>query len=218
MLGILLSAPLLTLLLLMFPLLLCWLYLFPMPESARLAGDPDILQRLWAAELLHQNPGGWPAGDRQTAVRRPDSKDSQGNRVQRIGVGSSSIKAQVVLGRVVIVYVCLQGSVGAILSRKDDTDSQDLVCQQLGKPTHTNTSKPFGEIVLSWTPEEHHCAARLSDDRYILCAFVLLPGRSESPAGEERGGSVWRRAAEICLRCRLHPEGRHVSKQPIGGM
>lgn len=34
---------------------------------------------------------------------------------------------------VVIPHVCPQGSVGAILSRKDDTDTQDLVCQQLGE-------------------------------------------------------------------------------------
>lgn len=41
---------------------------------------------------------------------------------------------------VVIVYVCPQGSVGAILSRKDDTDTQDLVCQQLGKHIGFQTS------------------------------------------------------------------------------
>lgn len=37
------------------------------------------------------------------------------------------------LGLAVILLLCLQGSVGAILSRKDDTDTQDIVCDQLGK-------------------------------------------------------------------------------------
>lgn len=54
-------------------------------------------------------------------------------------------KSSVGLGLVVIVHVCLQGSVGAILSRKDDTDTQDLVCRQLGKthtqPTNTHSDK-----------------------------------------------------------------------------
>lgn len=52
----------------------CW----SAPESSRLAGDLDLLQRIRAAELLHQNPGGRPAGHRQTTVRRPDPKDRQG--------------------------------------------------------------------------------------------------------------------------------------------
>lgn len=103
-----------------------------MPESPRLAGDFDILQRLWASELFHQNPGRRPAGHCQTPVRWPDSKDSQGNWVRLIKVGVST-EVALVWRWIVIVCGCPQGSVGAILSRKDDTDTQDLVCQQLGK-------------------------------------------------------------------------------------
>lgn len=54
---------------------------FEIPESSRLAGDPDLLQRVRAAELLHQNPGGRSAGHREAAVRRPDPKDRQGSRL-----------------------------------------------------------------------------------------------------------------------------------------
>lgn len=48
---------------------------------------------------------------------------------------------------------------------------------------------------------------------WLFFLFALFPNRSEPPAREERGGSVRRRAAEVRLRRRLHPEGRHVRKQ-----
>lgn len=35
-------------------------------------------------------------------------------------------------GDIFTSYICLQGSVGSILGRKDDTNTQDIVCQQLG--------------------------------------------------------------------------------------
>lgn len=50
-----------------------------------------------------------------------------------------------------------------------------------------------------------------------LCAVFLFWVRPEPPAGEERGGSVRRGAAEIRLRRRLHPEGRHVRRLGLHG-
>lgn len=44
------------------------------------------------------------------------------------------------------------------------------------------------------------------------CRLPLLPrvSRSDPPPGPERGGPLWGGAAALRLRCRLHPEGRHV--------
>lgn len=109
-----------------------------MSESSRLAGDPDLLQGLRASELLHQNPGRRPAGHRQAAVRRPDPEDSQGERVLCFTVVGVWQRRPFRL--VVIPPVYPQGSVGAILSRKDDTDTQDLVCQQLGELLSSTTA------------------------------------------------------------------------------
>lgn len=43
------------------------------------------------------------------------------------------LKSLLVARQIVISYLRHQGSVGSILTRKDDTGTQDIICKQLGK-------------------------------------------------------------------------------------
>lgn len=57
-----------------------------------------------------------------------------------------------VVGIPVCLFSRLQGSVGAILSRKDDTETQDIVCEQLGKNVFRYCSVTF-TLVSNEEPE-----------------------------------------------------------------
>lgn len=65
------------------------------------------------------------------AIVKPQYVDQIPKTVKVTEMGES--RFVVVARSVVIAYLCLQGSVGAILTRKDDTSTQDIICQQLGQ-------------------------------------------------------------------------------------
>lgn len=187
------------------------------PEPPRLAGDPDLLQGLWASELLHQNPGRRPAGHRQAAVRRPDPKDGQGRRAQCTGVAGAATEQAAAALRLVVMLSVSTGVSGSNPEQERwhrHARPRLPTARWVGHPVDFLTdSLSCWRCVQRGTPPLNRWFSVLS----LTLSFLSL--RPHSPAGEERGGSFWRRAPEICLRRRLHPEGRHVRRlRPHGGL
>lgn len=79
------------------------------------------------------------------------------------------------IGLTVILCLCLQGSVGAILGRKDDTDTQDIVCEQLGK-TYTHRALFNHMQLVQWTvfTQEHGAAHNNTKLHNVTHYYTLL--------------------------------------------
>lgn len=76
----------------------------------------------------------------------------------------------------VIPYLYLQGSVGAILTRKDDTDTQDIICQQLGRTA-------FEILASSAVKKKKEKYPKMFEMLHKSSKRLLLLHRSDSPEG-----------------------------------